>query len=300
MASTPKPNLFLIGAMRSGTTSLYNYLRTHPQIFMSPHKEPTYFADPDELRAIWPHKAHEMTDKGQDYYLELFRDAGAAPVVGEASTCYTMTPTVRGVAERIAEFNADARFIYVMRDPIDRTVSHYWHRVRFEDERRDMMDALEAYPPYREVSHYAMQLKPYIERFGAERVRTLTTEAMIADPRKTLRDLFEWLEIDQGYVPPNLGEQFNATPETFSQSPNLSLASRLHKSKLWCRLSPRLPRGLKSALRPLYYRRPVDRTGPSVEEAVEHLRPILLRQTDELSRLLGREFPEWQQLRQGI
>src|SRR3982750_4919552 len=97
--TTPRPNLFLIGAMKSGTTSLHSYLASHPQIFMCPEKEPEFFAK----NAIW--------SRGEDWYLRLFDGATTEPVVGESSTVYSRIPHFPGVAERIAKFSPGARFI---------------------------------------------------------------------------------------------------------------------------------------------------------------------------------------------
>src|SRR4051794_17663311 len=105
--------------MKSGTSSLHAYLATHPQIFMCPEKEPEFFAK----EAIW--------SRGERWYLELFAGAKNESIIGESSTVYSKIPKFRGVPERIGKFNPEARFIYVMRDPIERTISQYWFRVRY-------------------------------------------------------------------------------------------------------------------------------------------------------------------------
>ncbi len=102
--------------MKSGTTSLHSYLATHPQIFMSLNKEPEYFAKQEVF-------------KGEDWYLSLFRSAAGIQIVGESSTTYARLPYFPGVPDRIAKFNPEARFIYVMRDPVERSISQYWFRV---------------------------------------------------------------------------------------------------------------------------------------------------------------------------
>ncbi|MDA8347687.1 MAG: sulfotransferase, partial [Pseudomonadota bacterium] len=150
-----KPNLFIIGAMKSGTTSLHEYLDTHPQIAMSREKEPGYFVEELSLR------------KGEDWYLSLFEQDARYQYVGESSTHYTKLPLYRGVPERLFRFNPDARLIYIMRDPFDRVISHYWHAVRdvhHGGELRPLLKAVQECPDYLCFSDYAMQLEPYIER----------------------------------------------------------------------------------------------------------------------------------------
>ena len=85
-----RPNLFVIGAMKSGTTSLHAYLGSHPQIFMCPEKEPSFFAK------------ETISSRGEDWYLKLFAAAGSKPVIGESSTAYSRIPLFPGVPERIA------------------------------------------------------------------------------------------------------------------------------------------------------------------------------------------------------
>src|ERR1700730_14880709 len=151
-----KPNLFLIGAMKSGTTYLTKLLNSHPSIFMCDPKEPSYFVDQAQLRKIWA----EMWDGGywkEENYLRLFQTAENATILGESSTNYTKRPLVMGVPEKIQQFNPDARFIYIMRDPVERAMSHYWHMVNWEGEWRSILDAIKEEPQYRDVSYYAMQ-----------------------------------------------------------------------------------------------------------------------------------------------
>lgn len=98
-----EPNLFIIGAMKSGTSSLHNYLSSHPDIFMSQVKEPMHFSRED------------MWSKGNDDYLGLFADAKNEKYLGESSTEYTKLPFRDGVAKRLYEFNPEAKLIYIAR-----------------------------------------------------------------------------------------------------------------------------------------------------------------------------------------
>ena len=118
------PNLFLVGAAKAGTTSLYDALARNPAIFMSPVKEPHYFSriEPSpERRAFFPHVADEAS------YLELFDGAADEELLGEASTSYLWEP---GTAERIREQSPRARILIMLRDPVERAYSQYWNDVR--------------------------------------------------------------------------------------------------------------------------------------------------------------------------
>jgi hypothetical protein len=175
------PNLFIIGAMKSGTSSLHADLGSHPQIFMSTPKEPMFFSSGADWRARL------------EGYLELFAAAGAVHYAGESSTEYSKAPRFPGVPERLHAFNPEARILYLMRDPIERAISHYWHMVRHHGERRRLPDALRREPEYADLSRYAMQLEPYVRLFGMGNVYALTFEEMVREPRS------EWT---RGSCPP--------------------------------------------------------------------------------------------------
>ena len=115
------PNFFIIGAGKSGTTSLYHYLKQHPQIFMSPVKEPKYFAFAGQrLNYTGPGDARIVpeTTTTREAYLDLFREAGDQSAVGEASTVY-LGP-INGTAQRIAQQVPEARIVAILRQPADR------------------------------------------------------------------------------------------------------------------------------------------------------------------------------------
>jgi len=128
------PTFFIIGAPKAGTTSLHNYLCEHPEIQMSAVKEPNFFA---------PHldPINEPRRVGSlDQYEQLFDPAVA--VRGEASTPYSEYPLRQGVPERIHEQVPEAKFVYMVRDPVERTISHYNHLVAPQGERRSLAEAL--------------------------------------------------------------------------------------------------------------------------------------------------------------
>jgi hypothetical protein len=288
-----RPGLFVIGAMKSGTTYLNKLLGAHPEIFMSAPEEPSYFVEPRQLRTLWPEAWDQGFWRSEDHYLQLFRGNDDALHLGESSTNYTKRPLVDGVPERIHDFNPDARFIYLMRDPIERTISHYWHSVRYNAECRPMLEAIKAEPQYLDVSHYAMQLAPYLDRFGPDRVAILSFEQLTQDPLTAMRPLYEWLDVD-----PTLADAscFNAaenvTPDVVRMAACHGVLQHVRNSRPFRYLVPHLPRGLRQSAVRLSTRQ-VDRRTLDVTQVIDFLRPIQLRQTEALARLVGRKFPEW-------
>src|SRR4029079_5991817 len=112
--------------------------------------------------------------------------------------------TFSGVPQRIAEFNPEARFVYIMRDPVERTISHYWHAVRYQMECRNMLTAIRENDHFRHVSHYAAQLVSYFEVFGKYPVFSLALEEIVAHPQSVIRRLLDWLGLDPSFDLPNL------------------------------------------------------------------------------------------------
>lgn len=289
-----RPNLFIIGAMKSGTSSLHAQLGHHPQVFMSRPKEPCGFIDPEQLRTSWPEMWQRGYWKSEDAYLALFADAGGRPVIGESSTDYSKLPEFDQVAEKIARFNPEARFIYIMRDPIRRTLSHYWHMVEHRGEHRGLLDALRQDPAYRQVSHYAMQLAPYFEHFGQERVYTLSFEEYLADPTGVAAQIYHWLGVDPSAESAADGaERKNVTPDTVLQERGQGWLNRFRYSAAWSAMEGWVPAPVRRFGRSLA-QRPVSRADAVDEQpAIEFLRPGQRVETEALQTLLGREFPEW-------
>jgi hypothetical protein len=193
------PTLVVIGGLKCGTTSLHHYLNLHPEIEMSRPKELNFFVE--ELN--W--------ELGHDWYTAHF-DA-SAPVRGETSPHYTARPRYDGVAERMRETLGEARLIYMVRDPIDRMLSHYLHNAGGGYESRSLTEALgDEQTAYVDRSRYAFQLDPYLEAFGAERIEIVAREELKDVRAETMRRLFGFLGIDPDFT----SEQFEREWETGS------------------------------------------------------------------------------------
>ena len=280
------PNLFIVGSMKSGTSSLHNYLGTHPEIYMSEFKEPQYFSDLDR-------DLSRRNFKTEVEYLNLFKDAGSAKIIGEASTNYSKIPEFTNVPKKIKEFSADAKIIYIMRDPVERAISHYWERVKRYLEGRDLLTTIMNEPEIVDVGYYAMQLKPYIETFGRDRIYILTLESLKANKAATLKSIFEWLEVDASFTVPETGNH-NVGQTEVPKFIGAPLVSILRNTPLWPLITKLIPKSVTNRLRKLT--KPVKRDMHQAPAAITYLRPILKKQTEELTQLLDRKFPEWKTL----
>jgi hypothetical protein len=230
----PLPNFFVIGAAKAGTTALWAALDQHPDVYMSPVKEPRFFAlggedpvhtRPDQRRYQEPQE-----------YLALFAGAGGQRAIGEASTFYL---TSAMAARRIRRDVPSAKLVVVLRHPIDRAHSHYWHQVRaghesaptFEQalasEPRRVAAGLEPWRAYRERGLYHEQLSEYFSRFPREQIRVYLYEDWCASPSELLAGLFAFLDVDPAFAP--MLERINASTAVRSvRLHRLALSSDQH------------------------------------------------------------------------
>lgn len=286
-----RPNLFIVGAMKAGTSSLHEYLHQHPEIFMSRFKEPQYFAPHRTRYGMWG-QGYSLPEPGIDWYLKLFADAGNARYAGESSVSYTARHWVGGCEQRIWEFNPQARIIYLMRDPVERAISHYWHFVAAGRETLPPRQAMMRRDDYLARSDYAWQIEPYLRRFGEERVYLLTTEDLETQPQQTLASLFRWLQVADD-VPIDTSQRHNVTAPSVRQARRWA-GPLVHflQGWRWQTWAPGLTQTLRQGLERVAFRQ-VDRAKVDVRHAMEYLRQRLLPRVAALERLSGREYPQW-------
>ena len=177
------PTFLVIGAMKAGTTSLYEHLRDHPEITMSRDKEPDFFV----VEKTW--------SRGVEWYEAQF-PGQARGAVGEASTSYAKHPLFQGVPERAAACLPGVRLVYVVRDPLARMRSQWRHALSAGWEHRSFARAVDADPQYLDISRYAWQLDQWLPYVPAERIHVMTAESLRTDPDRTLGRVFAFLGVD--------------------------------------------------------------------------------------------------------
>lgn len=288
------PNLFIIGSMKSGTTTLHDAIGLHPEIFMTEYKEPQYFSG-----RLYTYR-REFDDCPPDpegrWYFRMFEEAQKDPQIkyaGESSCDYTQRPVFEGCAERIAAHNPRSRILFIVRDPIDRCVAHFWHNIRSSDcETRPPSEAIWKDPRIIAFSDYAMQLRPYLEIFPREQIHVLTLESLRDDQGGVLRGIFEWLGVDAAFQVPD-PIRSNKSPEVIYQvRPGMLPLARLMNTRYWRRAVKRLPMKFHNGAHKLAWRR-INRDKYDFTATIEQLRPVLAEKAQEFSELLGRDFPEW-------
>lgn len=178
------PDFVVIGAMKAGTTSLFRYLRTHPGVFMPWRKELDFFSND----ANWK--------RGLAWYEQQFDDAAPGQRIGEASPNYSKRHLWPETAARLTGALPGARIIYLVRDPIVRLQSMYLDMLSYGGESRSIGAAVASDPDYILTSSYGMQIEPYVERLGRDRVLVETSERLRADPAAVMGRVFGFLELD--------------------------------------------------------------------------------------------------------
>ena len=178
------PNFVVIGAQKSGTSTLCLVLKEHPDVFFCDPKEPHFFSLDDAYA------------RGIDWYASLFADVTTQTAVGEGSTSYTMEAVRPHAAERLAAALPDARLIYIVRNPIAR-IESAWKHLRIKGRTRDDLPrALGRFPTLLDTSLYWKQIQRYRRHFDDDRIHVLFFEDFLADPEAELRRCCTFLDID--------------------------------------------------------------------------------------------------------
>jgi hypothetical protein len=285
-----RPNFFIVGAPKCGTTSMHSYLTQHPDIFMSRYKEPYFFADgPVRLR---------ISDEAR--YLRLFRQAGTATVVGESSVGYLYS---RATAERIHRYSPDARILIMVRHPMDLARSLHAQMLKTGDE--DIVPFESAYRASIERRHnrrvpvgcavplmldyagrarYVDGIRTYLEVFGPSRVHVVVLDDLVAAPAETLARVFAFLGVRRD-VPLSLEPQ-NVRPDRL---PNITarrflkrypavhrVLHRVIPDPMWNRI-----KAASSWIQRQPHRAPAFRD------------PGLIAEIEGLEALLGRDLAHW-------
>jgi hypothetical protein len=215
---TPLPNFFILGAAKSGTTSLYHGLEKHPQVHLSTPKEPYFFEDEYE--------------QGPEFYWRTYFAAGWAgqPLIGDARAAHLYLPYV---PQRIYATVPDARLVAILRNPVERAFSHWWMQrcygrepLGFDEalrENRQAIDNGDSYEgeraerlwrahiaperdarglrpvsarPFIEAGHYADHLERYLRYFPRSQLCILFHDDLRRAPLETMRRLYEFLGLD--------------------------------------------------------------------------------------------------------
>jgi Sulfotransferase family len=297
------PQFLVIGAAKSGTTSLWAYLSQHPGVFMPGNKEPNYFAfagaslpeagpeSPEVLQKL----LYSYSITTPSAYSALFEPARSSQVTGEASVRYLYSPEAPG---RIKGAVPGVRLIAILREPVSRLYSHYCMNRQFGLEPLSLLEAIEEEPArrrekwgydwhYVNVSSYFHQVKRYLEMFDREQIKIFLFDEFKERPMSVFQAVCRHIGVDEQFVP-DMSQR-----EKVAYSPkSVSLERWLHwPNRTRSILEARLPAGMSQALTSRLERwnsSPI----PSLEPDVRRQLAGLFRSDIEnLEELLGQRIP---------
>jgi len=208
------PNFLIIGANKAGTTSLYRYLAQHPDVYLSPMKEPSYFAPVIRRHAAESRRLPRTLEE----YTALFDDAGHARAVGEASTAYLPDNDAPALAR---EAIPDARLVVILRNPLDRAFSDYGMHRGWGDEELSFAEAIESELDgsvpglswgrrYVEYGFYGRHLSRWLGLFERERFGIYLYDDLQDDPQALMSTVAAFLRISTSFTP-ETAERHNIT-----------------------------------------------------------------------------------------
>ncbi|HCI81286.1 MAG TPA: sulfotransferase [Ktedonobacter sp.] len=291
-----KPNFFVVGAARSGTTSLDRYLSQHPDIFITSRKDAHFFAA-EHFPCTGPGdevmKRKVMLDEAE--YTQLFADVTEEKAVGESSAFYLCLP---GTAERIAQAVPDAKIIMMLREPAERAYSAYMLLVRDGRETLSFEEGLsreeerkqQGFEPmwwYKDLSLYSSQIQHYLDVFGKEHVKVILYEEFYANPGQALREIFAFLGVREDVVI-NTSVRYNMA--------GVPRSRRLHKLlyKLIDNpnsLAKRIKPGLAWKVMSKFLLRPASEMSPQTKA---QLKAYFAEDVEKLEDLLQQDLHCWQ------
>lgn len=202
------PNFMIIGGMKCATSTLHDQLAIQNGFYMTTPKEPNFFSN------------DENYEKGPTWYANLYQGAGDAEFIGESSTHYTKFPTYPKTIDRIIDYGlADCKFIYIMREPVARLVSHYIHEWSQGIISCDIDSALEKHPELIDYSRYFFQLSHFLEKFPAKQILLVYFEHLSEFPQVELQRICNFLGYQGNPVWDDSMERKNVSSQRIKKFP---------------------------------------------------------------------------------
>tara|TARA_R110000868_G_scaffold219607_1_gene470731 strand:+ start:35309 stop:36286 length:978 start_codon:yes stop_codon:yes gene_type:complete len=304
------PDFLLIGAPKSGTTSLYHYLRQHPDIFLSPkRKEGRFFSDIWKGSVYWPDFYHFDIPASAEDYQSLFDSRTTQARAGDVSPDYlSYAPIAAPQARRLC--GAGTRIIAILRNPVDRAYSHYLQNVRRDAEFLSFARTLEIEADrkaanwgfqwlYTDTGNYARNLQPWLDNF--DRCLVLLQDELDADAQETVRRIFDFLAIDNA-VPLAVEDRYNTGGIPAAKMPILRGAHDHRAGEAFESLHAELVApvsGISSASTADGVYPPISTEAVQIPPMAPEVRATLERhfapEIDALEKKLGRSLDLWRQ-----
>ncbi len=297
------PNFFLVGAAKAGTTSIYKYMEMSksPEIFIPENKEPSFFALEGKKIDFhnFPYELKLIT-RYEDY-LDIFRGSESFKIRGDFSTpyLYFYKETVKNI-KKYYKNTSNLKFLIILRNPIDRAYSQYYHYVRDALESLSFEEAIKAEKDrmkknyhfdyfYIDRGFYYKQVKAYLDNF--ENVKILLFEDLKKNPYKTLEEIFNYLELDTKYLSNiDFNKKFNV-----SGKPKIKLLSKIifSKNPVAKAIKSSIPKETREKMKQFIYKVNLNRKEKMKEETREYLKKVYREDIEKLSELIKKDLSHW-------
>ncbi|EDX83992.1 Sulfotransferase domain superfamily [Synechococcus sp. PCC 7335] len=237
------PNFLIIGAPKAGSTSLWNELRQHPDIFLTSVKEPNFFCSDSANYQDW------------SWYKSLFKDGVGKPAIGEASVAYSLVERNPTTPALIAQHLPDIRLIYIVRYPLRRIESAWLHHIcKRNPVPTDFSQAVREFRPLIEGTLYSRNLEQYRRYFPDEQILVLFLEDFQTNPQGMLERCDRFLGVNPNTRPSRVLTPRNVSAQKYIESEWLERLRRLPGAELVGKLTPtllkRLPQKIGTPLPP--------------------------------------------------
>lgn len=296
------PNFFIVGAAKAGTSSIFRYMEQHPDIYFPRVKEPGYFAFAEadvNFQGPGDERLNNTVVTKLEDYLDLFGDVKSEKAIGEASVVYLHSVDA---ANRIKDMVPEAKIIVILRNPVDRALSSYAHKIRDGYEEVGVfMDAFSLGEErarlnwqhlwqYRDMSFYAEELERYFHAFPRENIAVYKYEELTNNPQKLLQNIFGFLEVDTSFVP-EMSVRHNV-----SGRPKSRLIHRFFRGSSFFKdyLKPLFSENMRFKIRSYVMKKNVIKEKEHIgEKDIEYLKGIYSDDILKTQELIGKDLSGW-------
>tara|TARA_B100000242_G_scaffold293872_1_gene273457 strand:+ start:1832 stop:2785 length:954 start_codon:yes stop_codon:yes gene_type:complete len=316
MKKLKKPNLFVVGAAKCGTTALYKFLSLHPEVYMSPIKEPHFFSKDIRYsnfsskyrRRNYFNSKRYFSKEKLDYmqiafiedekdYLSLFKGSTNEKYLGEISNGYLIS---KNAHQEIYNFNRDAKIIMILRNPLERAFSHWRQENRsgFSKSNSFYNDIIDDFSlndeqwggksnTYVQLGLYSKQINKYLNLFPKSNIKVLFYDDLVSKPQELRKDLFKFLNIKE------IDIDFSKRHNPDFEGRNFLIKSLFkkyrsvdHKMKYW------IPNFIKSISKKLLFKQKSDKIAISDYEKTK-LKKIFLNDIISVEEILNVNLERW-------
>ncbi len=242
-----KPTFFIVGTPKGGTTSLFNYLEEHPEVFVPKIKEPHFFSCPEVKNTYY----NATIIDSLEAYQKLYKESKTYKAIGDFSSSYLNN---ENSPKKIKDFNPQAKVVIVLRNPVERAISHYlmdyslgYISVPLKEIINNKQQYADFYEQYVETGFYDGQLKNYLQVFKPSNIQIILSDDLFSETEKTVSNLFQFIGVDTSFKP-----DYTKKHNQFKQA-RFPVVKKLRQSKTLQIMMGNTPAPIKSLLGKLVF-----------------------------------------------